>query len=126
MPTTEEKISPLYPEISPAHIRDMAYRSCNLWLDGLLWQEELPRRDPPQRGAEAVQILGPTLRPMQRIAFMEGWNWALREWEARQMPFRRRVVEEFQEPALGWFKAGCWALGLVLCLLFWWLLLRWL
>jgi hypothetical protein len=30
-------VIPLYPEISPQHIRDVAYRSCGLWLDGLLW-----------------------------------------------------------------------------------------
>jgi hypothetical protein len=124
---------PFYPEISPQHIRDTAYRGCGLWLDGLLWQEELPKRNPPQRGSEAVRVLGATLSPIQRMAFIEGWNQALREWEARRALYLKRMAvplpahctQADQPPSLR-FKALAWSVSLVACLGFWWAVVLWL
>jgi hypothetical protein len=107
-------IVPLYPEISPQHIRDTAYCGCLKWLDGELWSDILPKQNPPQQGSEAVRTLGATLKPMQRIAFVDGWNKALKErgeWVYASSALRKEH----------WF-----VLALGLCLAFWYWLVSWL
>jgi hypothetical protein len=115
-------VIPLYPEIAPQHIRDTAYRSCHKWLEGELWQEELPKRDPPQRGSEAVRVLGATLGPMQRIAFIEGWDRARREWAARRALYLTPPAAPVPSRR---FKALVWGASLAACLGFWWAVAFW-
>lgn len=57
----------------------VGYEACRGWLRGVLWQDILQRKRPPQHGEEAVKAFGPKLVAPAREEFVKGWNRCLFE-----------------------------------------------